>query len=216
MAPPEDESKHTRRLSAVLLADLTGYSRLMGESEADALAGVNAVREVFAKEVPEHGGSLEVSVGDCFVALFPSAVGAVQAAVDIQAQLADPSDPRRAVLRVRIGVHLGEVVRTGSGLFGDSINIAARVQEFATPGGVNISEEVYRAVRNRLTLPFEDTGPHALKNTAIRCGCIESGAAARRRPPGRRRLRRRPPPGRRRRSHAGDGRSRRCSRWCRW
>ncbi|HLK11336.1 MAG TPA: adenylate/guanylate cyclase domain-containing protein [Candidatus Binatia bacterium] len=163
MAPPEDESLN-RRLSAVLLADMTGYSRLMGESEAEAIAGLGLVRDVFREVVPQRNGTLEVFVGDCFVALFHSAVEAVEAAVDIQTRLAALSQGRQKALRIRIGIHLGEVVRTEAGLFGDSINIASRIQAEAQPGGITVSADVYRAVKSRLKLPFRDVGRRQLKN----------------------------------------------------
>lgn len=163
MAPPDDDSIN-RRLSAVLLADVTGYSRLMGESEAEAIAGLGVVRDVFREVVPQHNGTLEVFVGDCFVALFHSAVDAVEAAVDVQKRLAALSHSRAKELRIRIGIHLGEVVRTEAGLFGDSINIAARIQAEAQPGGITVSADVYRAVKNRLALPFRDVGRRQLKN----------------------------------------------------
>jgi class 3 adenylate cyclase/TolB-like protein len=164
VAPQEDESKQTRHLCAVLLADMTGYSRLMGESEAQAIDDLHAVRDVFADIVPRHNGTLEVFVGDCFVALFRSAVEAVRAAVGIQTELDDMSRQRTKPLLIRIGVHMGDVVRTATGLFGDSINIAARVQAIAPPGGISVSEDIYRAVRNRLEVPFRDRGPQILKN----------------------------------------------------
>ena len=149
-----------RRLSAVLFADVTGYSKRMGEDETGAIAAVGRVRKVFGDVVPKHAGTLEVAVGDCFVALFGSAVDALQAAVAIQSELAQADDP----MRIRIGLHLGEVVRTDAGLFGDCINIAARIQTLAPPGGVTCSGDVYRAVRAKVTLPFRDTGLQRLKN----------------------------------------------------
>ncbi len=184
MPPPEDESL-ARRLSAVLLADMTGYSRLMGESEAEAIAGLGLVRDVFREVVPQRNGTLEVFVGDCFVALFHSAVDAVEAAVAIQTRLAALSQGRPKALRIRIGIHLGEVVRTEAGLFGDSINIAARIQAEAPPGGITVSADVYRAVKNRLKLPFRDVGRRQLKNIhdpihlyEVRPGAWQPGGAA--------------------------------------
>jgi adenylate cyclase len=155
-----DEPRQHRQLHGVLLADVTGYSRLMGEDERRAMAALARVRSVFTDVVPRHAGTLEVFVGDCFVALFPSAVDAVLAAVEIQRGLASGEDG----VRIRIGVHLGEVVRSAEGVFGDSINVTARIQSIAQPGGVAVSADVYRAVRNKVDLPFQDWGPQDLKN----------------------------------------------------
>ena len=154
----------SRRLHGVLLADMTGFSRLMGEDESRAVAALMRVRDVFTTVVPRHGGTLDVLVGDCFVALFESAVDAVQAAIAIQTDLAGAMGPAADPVRIRIGVHMGDVVRSGSEILGDSVNIAARLQTIARPGGITVSEDVYRAVRNRVTLPFRDLGPKALKN----------------------------------------------------
>jgi adenylate cyclase len=116
--------------------------------------------------VPRHGGTLDVLVGDCFVALFDSAVDAVQAAIAIQSELAGAPGASGDRARIRIGVHLGDVVRSGSEILGDSVNVAARLQTIAAPGAIAVSEDVYRAVRNRISLPFHDLGPKALKNIA--------------------------------------------------
>jgi adenylate cyclase len=154
----------SRRLQAVLLADMTGFSRLMGEDEARAVAALMRIRDVFSSVIPRHGGTLDVLVGDCFVALFDSAVDAVQAAIAIQTELAGAAGPAGDAVRIRIGVHLGEVVRSGSEILGDSVNVASRLQTIARPGGITVSEDVHRAVRNRIALPFHDLGPKALKN----------------------------------------------------
>lgn len=154
----------SRRLHGVLLADMTGFSRLMGEDESRAVAALMRIRDVFTAVVPRHGGTLDVLVGDCFVALFESAVDAVQASIAIQTELAGATGPAADPVRIRIGVHMGDVVRSGSEILGDSVNIAARLQTIARPGGIAVSEDVYRAVRNRISLPFRDLGPKALKH----------------------------------------------------
>ena len=163
MTVSADEPGGSRRLHGVLLADMTGFSRLMGEDESRAVAALMRIRDVFAAVVPRHGGTLDVFVGDCFVALFDSAVQAVQAAIAIQSELSDGragGDP----VRIRIGIHLGDVVRSGSEILGDSINVAARIQTIAPPGGITVSEDVYRAVRNRVNVPVRDLGAKSLKN----------------------------------------------------
>jgi adenylate cyclase len=159
-----DTPTGSRRLHGVLLADMTGFSRLMGEDESRAMAALMRIRDVFASVVPRHGGTLDVFVGDCFVALFDSAVEAVRAAIAIQGELASNAGVAADPVRIRIGVHLGDVVRTGSEILGDSVNVAARIQAIAPPGGITVSEDVYRAVRNRVNVPFRDLGPKSLKN----------------------------------------------------
>jgi class 3 adenylate cyclase/TolB-like protein len=163
-APSTDTPGGSRRLHGVLLADMTGFSRLMGEDESRAMAALMRIREIFATVVPRHDGTLAVLVGDCFVALFDSAVSAVRAAIEIQSELAASRGALGERVRIRIGVHLGDVVRTGSEILGDSVNVAARIQAVAQPGAITVSEDVYRAVRNRVNAPFRDLGPKALKN----------------------------------------------------
>ena len=161
----DDESKMSRRLSAVLLADMKGYSALMGEDEAHAIAGVDDIAAVFQDVVSRRGGTYEIGSGDRFFAIFESAVEALEAALEIQRTLAGADSPRSHPLAIRIGIHLGEVVVTPFGPMGDSINIAARIQGIAEPGGISVSEDVYRAVRSRLTeVAFRDTGLQTFKN----------------------------------------------------
>jgi adenylate cyclase len=159
---------------------MTGFSRLMGEDESRAVTALMQIRDVFAAVVPRHGGTLDVFVGDCFVALFGSAVEAVQAAIAIQAELARASGPQGAPVRIRIGIHLGDVVRSGNDILGDSVNVAARIQAIAPPGGITISEDVYRAVRNRVKVPARDLGLKSLKNIRerMRIYAIDPSAAA--------------------------------------
>jgi adenylate cyclase len=154
----------SRRLHGVLLADMTGFSRLMGEDEARAFAALTRIRDVFTHVVPRHGGTLDVLVGDCFVALFDSAVEAVRAAIAIQTELSAAAGPASDPVRIRIGVHMGDVVRSGTEIHGDSVNVAARLQTIAQPGRITLSEEVYRAVRNRIDVPVRDLGLKSLKN----------------------------------------------------
>lgn len=160
----DDAEKLPRRLNAILLADMHGYSALMEADEAHAIAGVDDVGAVFARIVPRHGGTFEITSGDRFFALFESAVEAFEAALEIQRELT--GTPRGVRMpTVRMGMHLGEVVRAPFGLAGDSINVAARLEAIAEPGGIAVSEDLYRAVRNRARdVTFRDLGPRALKN----------------------------------------------------
>lgn len=161
---PTDAASASRRLHGVLLADMTGFSRLMGEDESRAVAALMRIRDIFATVVPQHGGTLDVFVGDCFVALFHSAVDAVQAAIAIQTELVATAGPHGDPVRIRIGIHMGDVVRSGNEILGDSVNVAARIQAIAPPGGITVSEDVYRAVRNRVKVPARDLGLKSLKN----------------------------------------------------
>jgi len=161
--PFADSAGSSRRLHGVLVADVTGFSKLMGEDEARAVAALVRIRDVVTALVPRHGGTLDVFVGDCFVALFDSAVDAVQAAIAIQTDLAGDGAGKERV-QIRVGIHLGDVVRSGSEILGDSVNVAARLQAVAQPGGIAVSQDVYRAVRNRVNVPFRDVGAKALKN----------------------------------------------------
>lgn len=164
MSETPTDAAASRRLHGVLLADMTGFSRVMGEDESRAVSGLMRIRDVFTAVVPRHGGTLDVFVGDCFVALFDSAVEAVHAAIAIQQALAEGAGPDGDPPRIRIGLHLGDVVRSGTEILGDSINVTARIQALAPPGGITVSEDVYRAVRNRVKVPFRDLGLKSLKN----------------------------------------------------
>ena len=156
-----------RRLSAILAADVVGYSRLVGLDEAGTVARVRALfREVAQPEVARAGGRVFKAVGDGFLAEFPSAVAAVTCAAAIQAATearAAAEHPDRRI-RARIGVHLGDVLVEGTDLFGDGVNVAARLEGLAEPGGVVLSAPVADAVRGRIPEALEDLGERALKN----------------------------------------------------
>jgi class 3 adenylate cyclase/TolB-like protein/ketosteroid isomerase-like protein len=171
-------SDTSRRLHGVLLADMTGFSRLMGEDEARAFAALTRIRDVFTRVVPRHGGTLDVLVGDCFVALFDSAVEAVNAAIAIQTELGAAAGPASDPVRIRIGVHMGDVVRSGSEIHGDSVNVAARLQTIAQPGRITLSDDVHRAVRNRINVAVRDLGLKSLKNIRDKMRVYEIDVAA--------------------------------------
>ncbi|HEX6113792.1 MAG TPA: adenylate/guanylate cyclase domain-containing protein [Geminicoccaceae bacterium] len=165
---PLDAALAKRKLAAVLCADVEGYSRLMGADEAGTHATLTAYRKVLADTIAEHGGRVVGTAGDSVLADFPSVVEALRAAVDIQAQFAErnaelPADRR---LRFRIGINLGDVIVDGEDIFGDGVNVAARVQALAEPGGIAVSGAVYDQVRNKLDLGFRDRGTHRVKNIA--------------------------------------------------
>jgi adenylate cyclase len=161
------EERVQRRLAAILAADVVGYSRLMEQDEAGTLAVLKGRRkEVLKPLVARHQGRIFKFTGDGVLVEFGSAVNAVQCAIDLQngmaaANAALPED-RRIVLR--IGINLGDVMIEGSDLYGDGINIAARLEAVAEPGGILISGTVYDYIRNKVNAGFEDLGPQSLKN----------------------------------------------------
>src|SRR3712207_4523337 len=155
-----------RRLAAILAADVAGYARLMSQDEDGTLRALTAHREVMDRLIAEHGGRIANTAGDSVLAEFPSAVDAVQCAVAVQKALADLDadvDPQQA-LRFRIGIHVGDVMVQGTDLLGDGVNIAARLEALAEPGGVCVSGEVHRHVRKALPLAFTDLGLQQVKN----------------------------------------------------
>ena len=162
------EERVQRRLAAILAADVVGYSRLMGEDEEGTLAALKSYRSVIDELIQSHDGRVFGSAGDSVIAEFASPVEAVRCATEIQLELdkrsADVPDERR--MRFRIGVNLGDVIVEGDNLLGDGVNIAARLEALAPPGGVCLSEAVLSQVRDRLSLDFLDLGEHAVKNIA--------------------------------------------------
>lgn len=154
------------RLSAVLFADAAQYTRLVFENEADALGHIGKCLGVFSEVSAKHNGTLIKTTGDGAVIEFPSAVAGVSCAVALQKILSklngDLPEQQRAFFR--IGIHLGEVAHEGNDIYGNSVNIAARLQSIAPPGGICISKIVYEQVRSRLKLGFECLGEQPLKN----------------------------------------------------
>jgi TolB-like protein len=156
-----------RRLAAILAADMVGYSRLMGEDEAGTLQTLKRLRaDIIDPKIDEHKGRVFKTTGDGILAEFPSVVNAVACAADIQRGLqARNSDlPEDKAITLRIGVNLGDVIVDGEDIFGDGVNVAARLEGLAVPGGVAVSAAVCEQIGNRLELRFEDMGEHELKN----------------------------------------------------
>ena len=162
------DDKVKRRLTTVLCADVHGYSRLMEADEAGTLATLRRYRTAIAGLVERHDGRIVNTWGDAVIAEFASVVEAVQCAVEIQQEISNQeSDPPHAHrMRFRIGVNLGDVMVDGSDIYGDGVNIAARLQELAEPGGVVISGPVYDQVHNKLSLGFDCLGQQQMKNVA--------------------------------------------------
>jgi adenylate cyclase len=156
-----------RRLSAILAADVVGYSRLMSADEAGTLAALKEMRTGFIDgKIADHQGRVVKLTGDGILAEFPSVVNAVACAVELQRGIrernADVPQDRR--IQFRIGVNLGDVIVEGADIYGDGVNVAARLEGVAKPGGIAISDSVRYQVGNRLDLVFEDTGEQKLKN----------------------------------------------------
>lgn len=158
-----------RRLAAVLAADVAGYSRLMGADEEGTLARLKAVRKALVDPaLASHRGRIVKTTGDGMLVEFASAVDAARCSVDIQramaAQNADvPQDIR---IEFRIGVHVGDIIIDDNDIFGDGVNIAARLEGIAEPGGVCMSDDAYRQIRGKVDIACDDLGPQSLKNIA--------------------------------------------------
>ena len=163
-----DTQRMPRRLAAVMVADLVGYSRMVAEDEAGTLARVAAVLAGIARPaVARHGGRLVKGTGDGFLAEFASAVEAVACAAAIQEAMAGEAraTPSGRRLLFRIGINLGDIIAGEDGdIYGDGVNLAARLEPLAEPGGIAISAKVYAEVRGRLPLAWVDAGERVLKN----------------------------------------------------
>ncbi len=163
---PRDLKHH---LAAILAADAAGYSRLMASDEHATLTTLDVARAAFRSQIEAHHGRVVDMAGDSVLAVFETAAGAVTAALAVQASInaqadAAPDDRR---MRFRIGVHLGDVIEKADGtVYGDGVNIAARLQALAEPGGITISDSVRGAVRGKVAASFEDRGEQAVKNMA--------------------------------------------------
>ncbi len=153
-----------RRLAAILSADMVGYSRLIGADEAGTLARLKACRaQVIDPAIAEHRGRIVKTMGDGLLAEFASVVDAVGCAIAVQNAMAGGDDQR---IVFRIGVNLGDVVVEDGDIFGDGVNVAARLQEAAEPGGLCISGEAHRQVEGKVAAAFVDLGERKLKNIA--------------------------------------------------
>ena len=156
-----------RRLTAILAADVAGFSRLMEADESGTLAALKTLQtELINGKIAEHRGRTVKLTGDGMLVEFPSVVNAVACAVDVQRKMRERNAdvPRDHRLEFRIGVNLGDVIVEGDDIFGDGVNVAARLESIAMPGGITISNSVRDHVGNRLDLIFEDLGERKLKN----------------------------------------------------
>ena len=158
----------TRRLAAILAADMVGYSRLMGLDEAGTVRELREHRAAADPIIAEHGGRIVKTTGDGLLIEFGSVVGAVECALALQHLAAERNAAVAGDRRMewRIGVHLGDVLIEGDDILGDGVNIAARLEGIAEPGGICISEDAFRQVRGKVEAEFADLGEQSLKNIA--------------------------------------------------
>lgn len=157
-----------RRLAAILSADVKGYSRLMGEDEVATIRTLTAYRVVMTALIGQHHGRVVDAPGDNLLAEFASIVNAVQCAVTIQHDLKahNAAAPSQRRMEFRIGINLGDVVVEGERIYGDGVNIAARVEGLAEPGGICLSGNAHEQVRHKVGLHYADLGEQAVKNIA--------------------------------------------------
>ncbi len=177
-----------RRLAAILAADVAGYSRLTGLDEEGTHARLqDHLRSLVDPKIAEHRGRVVKTTGDGLLAEFNSVVDALRCALDIQRGMADRNAevPHEKRIEFRIGINVGDIIIDRGDIFGDGVNVAARLESVAEPGGICISEDAYRQVRSKLEFTSEDIGEHKLKNIAqpVRAYRVKpSGATANTRP----------------------------------
>jgi adenylate cyclase len=173
----------TRRLAAILAADVAGYSRLMGLDEVGTVEALREHRSAAEQLIAQHGGRIVKTTGDGVLVEFVSVVGAVECALGLQQLAAERNTGTPAERRMewRIGIHLGDVLIEGDDILGDGVNIAARLEGIAEPGGICISDDAYRQVRGKVEAEFADLGEQSLKNIArpMRVYRVGSSSSAR-------------------------------------
>ena len=165
----KDVTSQTRRLAAILAADVAGYSRLMGADEEGTLAALKQLRSKLADpKIEEHHGRIVKTTGDGLLVEFPSVVDAVRCAVEVQCEMAECNIgvPVEKRIEFRIGINVGDIIIDGDDIFGDGVNVAARLEALAEPGGICVSRAVHDQVRDKLDIAFEDRGKQQVKNIA--------------------------------------------------
>jgi adenylate cyclase len=173
-----------RRLAAILAADVAGYSRLMGADEEGTHERLKAhLGELIEPKIAAHRGRVVKNTGDGFLVEFASVVDAVRCAVDIQHGMGErePEVPEDRRISFRIGINLGDVIVEEHDIFGDGVNVAARLEALAEPGGICISRVVRDQIRDKLPYPFEDRGGQSVKNIARPHSVSSSGRVESRR-----------------------------------
>src|SRR5208282_3727410 len=172
----------TRKIAAILVADIVGYSRLAGADEDRTLSRLRGLRsDLIDPAIDAHHGRIVKRTGDGSIIEFRSVVDAVRCAIEVQSGMVERNAglPPERRIEFRVGIHLGDVVEESDGdLMGDGVNIAARLEGVANPGGICISDDAYRQVKSRLDLKVSDLGPVPLKNIAepMRAYSLEVGA----------------------------------------
>jgi len=175
------EERLHRRLAAILAADVVGYSRLMGIDEAGTLARLKALRrDLIDPQIAAHSGRIVKLMGDGVLVEFGSAVDAVACAIEIQKHVRerDPGGAGADPIQFRIGINVGDIIIEDGDIFGDGVNIAARIESVAAPGGVSLSEDAWRQVQGKVPAKLVDDGEHSLKNIAhlVRVYRVELGS----------------------------------------
>jgi adenylate cyclase len=166
-----------RRLTAILAADVAGYSRLMGVDEESTLAQLKAHRQALLDpKITEHRGRIVKTTGDGMLVEFASVVDALRCAVQVQRGMAErnaevPPDKR---IEFRVGIHQGDIIIDGGDIFGDGVNIAARLEGLAEPAGICVSSRVQEDAQGKLDITFENIGQQQLKNISVPCGSTVS------------------------------------------
>src|SRR3954469_4225890 len=167
MEAPLAGERVERRLAAVLAADVAGYSRLMGIDEEGTLAGLKTVRKVIVDpSIASHRGRIVKTTGDGMLVEFGSSVDAIRSAVEIQRRMAqhNPDGPRDRRIEFRVGIHVGDIIFDDDDIFGDGVNIAARLEGVCDPGGICVSAVVYDQVDRKIDVSFASIGLQKLKN----------------------------------------------------
>jgi adenylate cyclase len=163
------EARVERRLAAILAADIAGYSRLMGVDEEGTLRQLKAHRkELIDPKITEHRGRIVKTTGDGMLVEFVSVVDAVRCAVDIQRNMVERNAevPTETRIQFRIGINVGDIISDDNDIYGDGVNVAARLEALADPGGIDVSRNVHDQVRDKLSFSFEDMGEQTVKNIA--------------------------------------------------
>jgi adenylate cyclase len=173
----------TRRLAAILAADVAGYSRLIGADEGGTLQALKAIRvELIDPTIAAHNGRLVKTTGDGLLVEFGSVVDALRCATEVQAGMAERNATMREDKRIefRIGINMGDIVVEDGDIFGDGVNVAARLEALAEPGGICVSARVQEDAAGKLDLAFDDLGEQALKNIArpVRAFRVATGAVS--------------------------------------
>lgn len=163
------EDRVERRLAAIVAADVAGYSRLMGEDEEGTLRSLKSHRkDLVDPKITEHRGRIVKTTGDGLLVEFVSVVDAVRCAVDIQRGMVERNAdvPAEKRLAFRVGINVGDIISDASDIYGDGVNVAARLEALASPGGICVSRTVHDQVRDKLDFSFDDLGEQSVKNIA--------------------------------------------------